>query len=142
MRVPEPEGYTAALKAGGFGVNGKNRAKLRRLVAERKQLKRVIDGLAMAELPVTAVRAAPKRQRVDSEEESEQAHEPLPSSSDEEEETSAVPPWAAAAGKTREQLDAEEHARQLAHTHFGQAVWYPQEPTDLTPFEFIRKKAA
>jgi hypothetical protein len=31
----------------------------------------------------------------------------------------------------------EEHARQLAHTHFGQAVWYPQEPKDLTPFEFI-----
>jgi len=76
-------------------------------------------------------------EQAEDEEESEQAHEPLPSSSDEEEETSAVPPWAAAAGKTREQLDAEEHARQLAHTHFGQAVWYPQEPKDLTPFEFI-----
>eukprot|EP01046_Picozoa_sp_COSAG06_P089000 COSAG06_NODE_35396_length_460_cov_1.357341_1_plen_108_part_10 len=28
-------------------------------------------------------------------------------------------------------------ARAEAHTHFGWAVWYPQEPKDLTPFEFI-----
>jgi hypothetical protein len=92
--------------------------------------------------PTINLVSSDSEEQAEDEEGSEQAHEPLPSSSDEEEETSAVPPWAAAAGKTREQLDAEEHARQLAHTHFGQAVWYPQEPTDLTPFEFIRKKAA
>eukprot|EP01046_Picozoa_sp_COSAG06_P040267 COSAG06_NODE_4853_length_3902_cov_99.626183_3_plen_211_part_00 len=93
----------------------------------------LVDGVQMPEKK----KKRKSEEQAEDEEGSEQAHEPLPSSSDEEEETSAVPPWAAAAGKTREQLDAEEHARQLAHTHFGQAVWYPQEPKDLTPFEFI-----
>jgi len=60
----------------------------------------------------------------------EEAYELLLSSSDEEEETSAIPPWAKKANKTRKQLDAEEHARRLAHTHFGWAVWYPQERKD------------
>ena len=45
--------------------------------------------------------------------------------------------YIAAVAGLREQLDVEEHAWKLAHARFGRAVWYPQEPEDLTPFEFI-----